>query len=224
MHSKPKATAVLLNWQRPKNMPKIIESLQAQPFIDDIVVWDNSLSLDVAYLPVTPWEGTIVVSSSENVCCYGRYAATMLAKHDWIVTQDDDYLVNNWPELWELAQEQPDVITANMHLNEKDGGIIPYGSGWDIMVGWGSVFRREHCRLLDAYRAMYGIDEILMREADRIFAVLFGREHQAVQQQVTGLPGVDGPMSMHKIEGHKIKTRVARERAALLLRGLHYDG
>jgi hypothetical protein len=215
---------VLLNWKRPENIPRIIESLGSQPFVDDCVIWDNSGDLPAVWTPAPPWSETLVVRSSENVCCYGRYVATMLARHDWIVTQDDDYLVNNWPELWEKALEQPDVITANMHLNERHGDVVSYGQGWDIMVGWGGVFHREHCRLLDAYRAMYGIDEILLREADRIFAVLFGREHQAVQQQVTALPGAAGPESMHYVEGHKVKTRVARERAALLLRGLHYDG
>lgn len=88
------------------DLAPILDSL---PF-DDIVVWNNT--------------------EREDLGIYGRYAAIAEAKHDVIVTQDDDLIVTCWPEL--LRCYQPGVLTVN------------YPHPWDIpWVARGAIFDRN---------------------------------------------------------------------------------
>ncbi len=209
-----KATAVVVNWRRPRNIPRIVESLLAQPFVAEVIVWDNSGDLPHP----RPQDNRVRVIPSKNVKLWGRFLAIKEAKHPWIVTQDDDYIVHNWAELWETARANPGVITGNMHLNERGGGLIPCGDGWDIMLGWGSVFRKELPeRPLRRYLDRYGVDDVLRRDADRYFAVALGRRHVALQARVESLPGVSGSMALHLEPRQNRRTKEARERGALAI-------
>ena len=88
------------------DMQPIIDSL---PF-DDIVIWNNA--------------------EREDLGIYGRYAAIAEAKHDVIVTQDDDLIVTCWPQI--LDAYEPGVLTVN------------YPQPWDIpWVARGGIFDRN---------------------------------------------------------------------------------
>jgi len=222
-----KATAVLVNWRRPENIPQIIERLAEQPFVGEIRIWDNAdedyKSLVGEWMSLGMGKRVFVsrLSDRRNILLLGRFRAIAAAEHEWIVTQDDDVLVNNWPELW--AERRDDRIVGNMFRDEDDSfnGLIrvpkcPAAS--DIWLGYGSVFRRALIGdTFDRYKARWGEDDVLHRDADRIFAVSLGVHHHAIQADVTKLPGIDGPMAIHK-DGREKLTRLARKRAAEMIR------
>lgn len=109
--------------------------------IEDIVVWDNAVRGDLGI--------------------YGRYAAIAEAKHDVIVTQDDDVLVNCWADI--LAAYEPGRLTVN------------YPEPWDIpWVARGAIFDRAlpgvaHGRYLGAYE----MDRLFTHSiCDAVFSLL----------------------------------------------------
>lgn len=121
-------------------MTPIIDSLTAQG-IDDIVIWNNA--------------------EREDLGIYGRYAAITEAKHDVIVTQDDDLIVNCYAEL--LAGYRQDTLRCN------------YYEPWD--VPWpsiGSVFDAHLPQLaFDRYFQHYEMDRLFThRICDIVFALL----------------------------------------------------
>lgn len=88
------------------DMGPILDSI---PF-DDVIVWNNALQKDFGL--------------------YGRYEAITEAKHDVIVTQDDDLIVTCWPEL--LEAYRPGILVCN------------YPEPWDIpWVARGAIFDRD---------------------------------------------------------------------------------
>lgn len=123
-------------------MGPILESL---PF-DDIVVWNNA--------------------EREDLGIYGRYAAIAEAKHDVIVTQDDDLIVTCWPQI--LEAYQPDTLTVN------------YPQPWDIpWVARGAVFDRHLPeRAFQRWDVMYERDrDFTHYQCDGVFAILTANRH-----------------------------------------------
>lgn len=121
-------------------MQPILESL---PF-DDIIVWNNA--------------------EREDLGIYGRYAAIDEAKHDVIVTQDDDLIVTCWDQI--LSAYEPGVLTVN------------YPQPWDIpWVARGAVFDRElPGRAFQRWDAQYERDRDFTHfQCDGVFALLTGR-------------------------------------------------
>ena len=88
----------------------LTEILESLAWCDDVIVWNNA--------------------EREDLGIYGRYAAIAEAKHDVIITQDDDLVVTGWPQL--LAEYEPGVLTVN------------YPQPWDIpWVARGAIFDRD---------------------------------------------------------------------------------
>ena len=119
------------------DLSSILESL---PF-DDVIVWDNS--------------------EREDLGIYGRYAAIAEAKHDVIVTQDDDLIVTDWPAI--LDAYRPSVLTVN------------YPEPWD--VPWparGSIFDADlPGKAFARYYERWPHDHLFThRICDAIFALL----------------------------------------------------
>jgi len=228
----PKVTAVLLNWRRPDNIPLILERLAEQPFVDEIVLWNNDDSI-CEHKDHSDWfwaTGDVrlrLLFRFANLGTWARFLACREASCDWIITQDDDCLCDNWPELYREALAHPDAITANMHRNEDDthdGLIYVDGKCWDVWLGWGSMFRRELIGdIFERYVAKWGEDECLLRDADRVFAVALGRRHHAIQARTENLPGIDGPMAIHK-DGRKHLTWLARRRGVQLAEKCEREG
>lgn len=109
--------------------------------IKDIIVWDNSQHGDLGIA--------------------GRYAAIEDAKHDVIVTQDDDLIVTCWDKL--LEAYEPGVLTVN------------YPEPWDIpWVARGSIFDADLVeKAFDTYFSAHDYDRLFThRICDAVFALL----------------------------------------------------
>ena len=114
--------------------------LDTLPF-DDVVIWDNSQRYDLGI--------------------YGRYAAIAEAKHDVIVTQDDDLIVTCWDDI--LKAYEPGVLTCN------------YPEPWDVpWVARGAIFDRHlPQQAFRRYRQHYPRDRFFTHKAcDAVFALL----------------------------------------------------
>jgi hypothetical protein len=122
------------------DMTPITGSLRSQG-IDDIIVWDNSVR--------------------EDMGIYGRYAAIAEAKHDVVVTQDDDLIVSCYAGL--LAGYEPGVFRCN------------YAEPWDIpWPSVGSVFDANlPGEAFARYYESYPHDHLFThRICDAVFALL----------------------------------------------------
>lgn len=206
------ATAVLLSFERLQNMRQIVDSLLGLEFLRDVVVWNNNPGEDLQWLA---GRRVRVYTAEANLCTWGRFvAAKYCTDSEWIITQDDDYLIGNWPDIWEARD--PDRIVAALdkthrNVHEKQAH---WGRCHEVLLGWGSVFRRDLIDVaMNPYIARHGVDEILHRKADRIFSIMLGRQHTIVEADETRLFGAAGDMALYRRGDHQYLTRLARSRA-----------
>src|SRR6185295_3527781 len=85
-------TAVVTHYwsQRAVNFDSIFNGLTQGSLIPDaIIIWDNTGTLE---LPAVPWE-TEVIRPTMNHGCIARFTAATLAKTPWVLTQDNDVMV-----------------------------------------------------------------------------------------------------------------------------------
>lgn len=206
-----KVAAVLLSWRREHNLPLIVSRLQAEPLIDSVHVWNNAGCNSELKI-----NGVRIYASTRNICTLGRYKCAAMTDADLCYVQDDDYLVENIPELIRLAQEKPDTIVAGLspgHLKVEGNGQAAY-----MNLGWGAVFRREWISVLDEWVRVYGEDDLLERKADRVFTVLHGK-HLAIPAKVTRLVDPSGRFSdeskdaLYRRPDHRILTNQAVQKA-----------
>jgi len=142
-----KVSAVLIKYQRPKELKKIIKHLKGYDFIDEILIHDNTKT---------------------NIMCYGRYITANKARNETIYVQDDDCIID--------VQKLYDKYNKTKLVNgmKKEAAFIY--SGVDSLVGWGTFFEKSWIKVLDKYINRFGEDHILIRESDRIFTGLLERE------------------------------------------------
>jgi len=207
-----RATAVLLSWRRRHNLPRIVESLNALPFCNEVIMWNNAPDeADLSGLT-----SCRVLSGDGNLYTYARFLAAARASYPWIITQDDDYLVNNWEQIW-AARMEDRVVAAVPEWHAPSRGTA-WGDVQELLLGWGSVFRLEHLSALDLYVSRYGFDEILHRKADRLFTMLLNRRHVTLPADVTDLWEAGDPnVALASRPDHQRLTMYARERAFELL-------
>jgi GT2 family glycosyltransferase len=81
-----KATAILLNYQRPENMVKVIASVRMQQPAVDIWLWNNNPK-DARVYDVDEQ-----FNASSNFVCWPRWLMAGLVKSKYIFTLDDDLM------------------------------------------------------------------------------------------------------------------------------------
>lgn len=191
-------TACLITWKRQQNIPKIVESLLQWPFIDEIIIRDNS--------------------KARNVINYGRYLSAEKAKNKIIYIQDDDCLVKNLDEVYEAFLKDP---TAICHSGTEDyQKVIPeniYGKSQMAMAGWGSFFQKTWLPYLNRYTKVYGHDYCFYRETDRIFSLLMEKHHNFVLGDIVHLEGKDDENALCNQPDHLKYKQMAIERCLKLL-------
>lgn len=126
------------------DLTPIMESLS---FLDDIQVWDNSLSPDSKV--------------------YGRYRAVDRTLAEWIYTQDDDCVLLDSDVASILGAAERGTVVCNMPPERR-----PFYNDGIALVGWGCVFHRDCLGVLDQYLECWPDDELFARECDRVFTAL----------------------------------------------------
>lgn len=82
-------SAVLLSWDRLRQLHDILDHLKALDFIDEIIVWNNNPA-------VAPFvdERAKVINSSHDMGMWTRFAAASLARNEHILYHDDDLIID----------------------------------------------------------------------------------------------------------------------------------
>lgn len=102
----------------------------------------------------------------------GRWEAAVRAKHENVMTIDDDFL----PEVSDLKT----IIDSYLADDSKVWACIRRthrNRTYPLLLGWGSIFHRRHLASLNSFVEVHGWSELLEREADRIFSILAGKEY-----------------------------------------------
>ena len=121
--------------------------LQSLPF-DDVVVWDNSKEAD------------------QKV--YGRFLAIPRANNNWIYVQDDDCIVPAREIAARFIEGRKEIL-CNVQKSHSDY----YRRIGCTLVGWGAIFPREMDQMaFGRYLAQFSLDELFLRECDRVFTAL----------------------------------------------------
>lgn len=144
-----KVTAILVSWKRPKELAQIIENLYQYEFIDEIIVAINR--------------------PDDNLKCYRRWLAVKEARNNTIYVQDDDCIIGNLRELYE------NYTGTRMVIGMKETRIVEYIGEKSAMVGWGTFFDKNWVNF-NKYLDTYGVDDLLIRESDRIITYKIGKE------------------------------------------------
>ena len=176
------------------DLSPILESL---PF-DDIVVWDNA-------------------KEHIDQKVYGRYLGIYRAKHDFIYVQDDDCIV----PVEDLATPYVgNGVRRELWCNVQRSHSEFYRPLGCTLVGWGAIFPRILANWAFAqYRSVFPVDELFLRECDRVFTGL--TPFHEVDLGVDHLPhahGVDR-MGMERRHGDdlaEILRRIASVKASMV--------
>jgi hypothetical protein len=108
------------------------------------------------------FQDILIVTECPSI--YHRYLAAGQAKTNHIFVMDDDCMTN-YQVLFRSYNGQ---ITNAMPLDFQE----KYNALHCTLLGWGCFFPKSMLTSLDKYIAVYGVDNHLLREADRIFSSL----------------------------------------------------
>jgi len=209
-----KFSACLLSWKRPQNMQRIVDHLRTHNCIDDIIIWNNNPDVFLEISDIN----TRVINSPVNVKTYGRFLAAYHAKHAYIYTQDDDYLVLDIPKLVQTFQNDSSCIAHGMPENQytRKSQYI-HKETQMAFVGWGGIFQKEWLSVFDAYKEKYGTDDMLQSKADRIFSILLHRKHNTIIMPLETLSPSVGPEALWIQPHFYTEAEQAEDRALDLL-------
>jgi hypothetical protein len=105
-----------------------------------------------------------IIIITECPSIYHRYLAAANAETEIIFVLDDDALVNYQRLFKSYNGRITNAMTKPFFEKYKDFGCT--------LVGWGAFFPKSMLSVFDRYIEKYGIDDHLLREADRIFTFL----------------------------------------------------
>lgn len=162
----------------------------------------------VADLKQFPFIDDIILADEEG-SMYKRYTAMKRARHDLIYTQDDDCIVD--------VKHLYGYFDGTKLVNGMKPERAKHYAGRDTLVGWGAFLDRRWTQCFDEYMATYGVDEILQREADRIFTCLCPASRITVITAIADLPSAMSPGALSLQADHERSRRTAVERCEKLI-------
>lgn len=201
-------------------MQRIVDSVLAYSFIDEVVIWNNDPEVPLCLRG----ENVRVVSSPRNVKTFGRYLCAYHARNDVIYTQDDDWIVGGIREIYDAFRRDSSRIAHGLHPKHfavNRGNV--YETAQMSLVGWGALFRKEWIEVFDRYVERYGYDDVLLREADRVFSLLLNRRHTSLLVDVVPLSGANDERALWRQEEHRDAATEAVRRALGILGLGHLD-
>lgn len=160
------------DWHAPRTLEKVLGAGWRN--FRDVIVWDNSrAAIDLKVL--------------------GRFVAMMQSKTDFIYTQDDDCIVS-YKQI--IDDYDRDHIVANMPEDRR--GFYNDGVA---LIGWGAVFHRELASsAFKRYLDKYALDDLFLRECDRVFTGL--NTVRMVDVPYRNLPSAHGADRMGEEKRH----------------------
>lgn len=131
-----------------------------------------------------------------------RFEAARSARHEVVYTQDDDAVVEMSAV---IAAYDRGSVTCNMPADRRR----EYPDGI-ALVGWGAVFHQAAVDVFDEYLAAWPFDELVRREADRVFTGL--NRVKLIDVPFTHLPWAEGADRMGREARHGDDLREIRKR------------
>ena len=187
-------SAVLIEYQRQKEISEIISHLKKIPQITEIIVHDNRLY---------------------NIFTYGRYKAAEKASNSIIYTQDDDCLISHINELIS-AFDGTQLVNTLRPKHSKE----PQYQGAETLLGWGSLFKKEWISVFKKYVDKYGEDYLLFRGGDRIFTTLLGQtiKRKTIIKEIHSFPSAtSNKVALYKRKDYFKTIQKIRERVQTLI-------
>lgn len=212
----PPVSACLLSWKRARNLPVIIQRLEALDFVDEILVWNNdpATHLDVEGGKVR------VLTAERNEGCYGRYLCARQARNEHVYVQDDDVVVEDVPRLYEAFLRDPSRMAHALspyHFERRERKH--YGDCHMALVGWGAFLARSWVDVLDRVPEPRRKTDLFRREADKYFSILLERHHQTLLGRLRHLDGHSKQGQALWLEGdHPLMVALAVREALALVR------
>jgi len=117
-----KITIILLNYQRPQNIPVILDSIKRQTIKATVFLWNNG-NEDVNSPLIDRY-----VESTENVGCMVRWKLAREAKTPYVMSLDDDICFNRNDALQDIIESLEDQDNPNRIIGVAGAcfGKIPY--------------------------------------------------------------------------------------------------
>jgi glycosyltransferase involved in cell wall biosynthesis len=216
--SPPRASvsACLLSWQRPQNLPLIVQALRQVECIDEILIWNNNPAVHLQFSD----SQTRVIESNENQSRYGRFLCAAQARNPVVYVQDDDAINHDVAGLYRHFLADPTRIVHALsppHWTRRHRRI--YGDAEAALLGWGAFFRKEWLSVLDEVPVAIRADELFRREADIFFTLLFKGKHHPIPGDIVHLDGHCNPeMALWLDPRHRQFMALAIRQALRLLR------
>ncbi len=184
---KPLVTVLLLNWQRPGNLSKVLTCLEHQSVPVQVFLWNNAgrdeLLVKREGEKVAASEHPLVarvVGSYENLGCFPRWWLGSLADTEFICSMDDDLIFTDERVLADAVlacrEECPDGIIGFFGYSAVDGkgykagrhhNGTSKGTRCDIIKGRFMLFRKELlARVPLEIPPLAGIEGLSHREDD----------------------------------------------------------
>lgn len=153
------------------------------------------------------FQDILIVTECPSI--YHRYLAAAQAKTQHIFILDDDAMVN-FQVLWTHYDKKriTNAMTKEFINKYKDTGIA--------LLGWGSFFDKKMLTCFDRYIDMYGVDDHLLREADRIFSFL-NQPHNVIEMPHEDLKEAQDSTRMCYEEKHYQSMEEALEKVKSIL-------
>jgi hypothetical protein len=108
------------------------------------------------------FEEILIVENCPSI--YHRYLAAAKARNPVVYLQDSDCMVNHQVLFSKYDGRITNTMTKPFLEKYKDLGCT--------LIGWGAFFPKSMLGVFDRYIDRYGVDDHLLREADRIFTYL----------------------------------------------------
>ncbi len=213
-------TLVILNWKRPKNVTRIVETQRHYRAIERIIVWNNN--------PDMPFESehAEVLNCDSDMGLFSRFTAAAMADTDAVMIQDDDLLVPKATvdELYEQWRREPGVIHGTFGRN-IEGKVYRAKNEFgrtDIVLTRCLVVHRDHCLAVLEKRHLFAdLPGVPVGNGEDIIlsAVAFnksGRGNRTYRLPTTELPQ---PHAISKWRGHlNHRTQIVRRCIEVLSR------
>jgi hypothetical protein len=151
-----------------------------------------------------PFDDVIIERECPSV--YRRYELALQAKHTVIYVQDDDCVIDVHRLLRSYDGRLTNAITEH-HLNAY------FGTGMTL-VGFGTMFPKS---MIDfsPYIERYGVDPLLLSQADRVFTYL-NQPHNSIVMPIRNLPTAIAPDRMSTQGDHWVNLQLIQRRCAAL--------